>query len=319
MSGCARTCVLWLLGWAGAAAAFYVYLREFGFLEPGIYWASGGAGLCVTLAVGYIIGIITAARERSTLLEANIGTSPTDGKWVAVSGHIHALSPLRAPLSGATVVLYEYKISRVVRGQKGSSEVALYEGKALAPSTIATRQGTIRLLAVPALDVEAEALAHRDALANAERYIAATTFETSDTPKERRSKLEDEWTDDDGNYRRDKYYPPAYDASVDLNACRFHEKVIRQNEVICAFGLYSQQRGGLIPHTNWAKQMRIMRGDVQTVAGQLRSRMIKYAIGVIVFAAIAYGAVRLYEYHARKASQNAIMSAAAAPATCLRG
>jgi hypothetical protein len=34
------------------------------------------------------------------------------------------------------------------------------------------------------------------------------------------------------------------------------------------------------------------------VAAQLRSRMIKYFIGIVVFSAIAYGIVRFYAYKA---------------------
>jgi hypothetical protein len=297
MAGCARTCVLWLLGWAGAAAAFYVYFRGFGILEPHIYWASGGAGLCVAIAVSYVVGIVNSFRERSMLLEASVGATPDDGKWVAVSGHIHALSPLRSPLSATSAAVYEYKISRMVRsGKSGSSEISLYDGKALVPSTIATRHGTVRLLSVPTLDVKPEDLSDQVARANAQRYIEATQFQTRRTPKDKRVGVEQESTDEDGNFRRDDYYPP--ESEVDLAACMFSEKVIRQNEAVCAFGLYSRQRGGLIPHPNWAKQTRIMRGDATTVAGQLRGRMIKYAIGLIIVSAIVYGIVKAYTHYA---------------------
>ena len=300
MAGCARTCVLWLLGWAAAAVGFYVYFREFGILDPQIYWASGAAGLCVTLAGGYLIGIFTASRERKTLLEASIGTPPADGKWVAVSGHIHALSPLRAPLSGASVVYYEYRMSYWVRSGKSSSQVSLYDGKALTPSTIATRQGSVRLLAVPALDLPNEDIATQTAFENAQRYIESTQFQTSDTPKEKRVRMEDESTDDDGSFRRDDYHPPSSGQS--LRDCVFQEKVVKQNEMICAFGIYSQQRGGIIPHPNWAKQTRIMRGDDLSVARQLRNRMLKYALGAVIFAAIAFGITKLYVRHAPHSS-----------------
>lgn len=292
MSGCARTCILWLLGWAGAAAAFYVYLKRFGVLEPQLYMASIGAGLCVAVFVSYVVGVVIAARERSTLLGAVIGTPPQDGKWVAVSGHIRSNTPLRTPLSGQQAIAYEYKIYRMESaGKSGSHEVRYYEGKALAPSTIATRQGSVRLLAVPTLDLASDEVDHPIAVANAQQYIRATTFQTSRTPKDQKIGVEHESTDDDGNFRVDKR--PS-DADVDLDDCHYDEKSIKQGEVVCAFGLYSQQRGGLIPHVNWAKQGRLMRGDANDVARQLRNRMIKYAIGIVIVAAIAYGIVWLY-------------------------
>lgn len=295
MSGCARTCVLWVVGWAVASAASYFYFLRFGILEPGIYWAAGGAGLCVAICISYVVGIWNSWRERATLLDTVAGTSPEDGKWVAVSGHIRSVSPLRTPLSGATAVAYEYKIYRMERSGKSTSEAIYYDGKALAPSTIATRQGTVRLLAVPILDTKEETFDHRTAVANALQYVSSTPFQTSSTPKKEKIGVEHESTDDDGNFRVDKKHR---ENEVDLDDCRYHEKNIKQGEMICAFGLYSQQRGGLIPHPNWAKQSRLMRGDATDVARQLRKRVIKYVIGILVFAAAAYGIVRLYEYNA---------------------
>jgi hypothetical protein len=41
-----------------------------------------------------------------------------------------------------------------------------------------------------------------------------------------------------------------------------------------------------------------MRGDTSAVAAQLRSRIVKYCIGIVVSGAIAYGIVWLYHYKA---------------------
>jgi hypothetical protein len=296
MSGCGRTCILWLLGWAAAAAAFYGYLRRFGVSEPALYLASVGAGLCVAIAASYVLGVIRAARERAALLAAMTGDAPRDGEWAAVAGHIRASSPLRAPLSGESVVAYEYKISKMMGSGKSRSERIFYHGKALTPSTISSRQGTIRLLAVPMMDLRRTEIDAAVAVANAARYIDATTFETTLTPKEEKTTLDHEWTDDDGSFRVDKQ---PNDLEVDLASCDMEEKSVRQGEMVCAFGLYSQQRGGLIPHPNWAKHVRIMRGDAADGARQLRNRMIKFAIGIAIFAAAAYGITRLYEIEAR--------------------
>jgi hypothetical protein len=286
---------LWLAGWAAAAAGFYFYFLRFGILDPQIYWAAGGAGLCTAICIAYVIGIWNSWRERTALLDTVAGTPPEDGQWVAVSGHIRALSPLRTPLSASAAVAYEYKISRMERSGKNTSEVTYYDGKAITPSSIATRQGTVRLLAVPAFDIPEEKIDHRTAVANALQYISATRFQTSVTPKGEKIAMEHEMVDDDGNFRVDKKHR---DNDVDLEDCRYHEKVIKQGEMICAFGLFSRQRGGLIPHANWAKQTRIMRGDATDVARQLRNRIIKYTIGIVIFAAAVYGIVWLYQTNA---------------------
>lgn len=297
MKGCARSCVLWLLGWVAAAGAFFYYfvnLRDFG---PPMYWASAFAGLFVVAAIGYLLGIGMAYRERKLLQDAIAGTPPEDGKWIAVSGTIHSMNPLTAPISGANVVLYEYRIFRHERIGRSTSEMVYYEGKALSPSTIATRQGSVRLLCVPTLhEIPPETVPWQEAVERAKEYVARTAFELMDSSKKRRSRLEEEWTDDDGQFRVDKQRRTG---EADLaDDFRFDEKHVKQGEHICAFGLYSRQRGGLIPHPNWARQTHLMRGDTQKVADRLRSRMVKYSIGAAILSALVYGIVQLYLYQA---------------------
>ncbi|HEX7150191.1 MAG TPA: hypothetical protein VF618_01800 [Thermoanaerobaculia bacterium] len=293
MKGCARGCILWVLGWGAAAGSFYYYfvsLRDFG---PPMYWASAVAGLLVVAAIGYALGIGTAYRERRLLLDAMAGTPPVDGEWAAVSGAIHATTPLTAPFSGQKVVAYEYKVDRHERHGRTSSQVVYFDGKALVPSSITTRHGSVRILCVPAFtDVTAESLDSSHAVKRAQAYLAATEFAHYETSEKRRTRLDEEWTDADGNFRADWQYNTA---QIDLtDNFRLEEKHIKQNEQVCAFGLYSRDRGGLIPHPNWAKHTRLMRGDPSKVAAQLRSRMIRYAVGVVVCSALVYGIVWWY-------------------------
>ena len=295
MKGCARSCLLLLLGWGAAAYAFYSYfvgLHDFG---PPMYWGSAFAGLFVVGAIGYAVGIVTAHRERRMLLDAIAGTPLADGQWVGVSGTIQSTNPLTAPFSQEKVVAYEYKIHRSERVGKSSSDIVYYDGKGLAPSSIGTPQGTVRLLSLPAFtDIEEASLSPSAALQHARDYVTRTAFTIYDTSKKRRERIESEWTDDDGQFRFDRQY---YTREIDLqDRFLFEEKHIRQGEQVCAFGLYSRQRGGLIPHPNWAKQTRLMRGDPANVAAQLRRRMIWYFIGVVVCSALVYGIVRLYHY-----------------------
>jgi hypothetical protein len=295
MKGCARSCLLLLLGWGAAAYAFYRYfvsLHDFG--AP-MYWGSAAAALFVVAAIGYLAGIGTAYRERKMLLDAMAGTPPADGQWAAVSGTIHSTSPLTAPFSDARTVAYEYKIHRSERLGKTMSEIVYFDGKALAPSTIATRQGSVRLLCVPAFtEIEPESTAQSEALQRARTYVAVTAFTIYDTARKRRTRIEEEWTDDDGQYRKDRqHFTREADLTDDFH---FEEKHIKQGEQVCAFGLYSRERGGLIPHPNWAKQTRLMRGDPSKVAGQLRRRMINYFIAAIVCSGVVYAIVWLYHY-----------------------
>jgi len=293
MKGCARTCLLQLIGWAIASDAFFVYFRSLGEL-PALYWAAIGAGLCVMLSIGYAWAIKDLVRERSMLLDAASGAQPQDGRWTAVSGRIHSMHSLRGPLTGEDVVAYEYKMHRVEGSGKSSSDVTYFSGKALVPSTIATRNGSVRLLSVPTFDTPAASLGrYVETLERAREYVAATPFQTRETPKDQRIGMEEEQADDDGNFRLDKQ--TYADREVDLDGMQFEEKHIKQNEVVCAFGLYSQAKGGIIPHPNWAKQTRLMRGDANAVARQIRTRIFKYIIGIVVFGAAAYGVVLIYQ------------------------
>lgn len=308
MKGCARSCLLWLLGWGAAAYAFYFYFTSLHDFGAPMYWGSAAAGLFVVATVGYALGIGTAYRERKTLLDAMTGTPPEDGKWVAVSGTIQTPYPLTAPISGQPAVAYEYKISRDEGSGKGRAEIVYYSGKALAPSTISTRQGTVRLLAVPAFtELDNSEISSANAGENVREYIEQTTFQARDTSKKRREGLEAEWTDDDGQFRSDKQMAGLPDDFP--NNFEFQEKRIQQGEQICAFGLFSRQRGGIVPHPNWSKHTRIMRGDASAVASKLRSRMIKYFVGAVIFAGLAYGIVRLYEYQVAKLAQAPIAGA----------
>jgi hypothetical protein len=89
-----------------------------------------------------------------------------------------------------------------------------------------------------------------------------------------------------------KYYE---ERGVDIGDCQLVEHHIKQGETVCAFGLFSQERHGLIPHPNWAKQTKIMRGDATTVASQLRKRMIWYIVGFFCFSGAVYGIIKIYE------------------------
>jgi hypothetical protein len=291
MKGCARSCLLQLLGWAIASAAYFFYFQSLG-EHAAVWWASIGAGLCTVAAIGYAWAIKGLVGERSMLLDAARGTQPEDGQWIAVSGRIHTMHSLRGPLSGEDVVAYQYRVHRTEGSGKNSSDVTHYEGKAIVPSTIATRTGSIRLLSVPTFDVPPAPLGrYAETVERVRAYVDATPFQTSATPKAERIGMEQESTDDDGNFRLDKC---SSSDEADLNGMQFEEKHIKQDETVCAFGLYSQSRGGIIPHPNWAKQTRVMRGDANDVARQIRTRIIKYGIGIVCFSGAAYAIVRIY-------------------------
>jgi hypothetical protein len=292
MKGCARGCATQLLLWAGLAAAFYVYARSVGRVGADTIPVSITIGLLAAMAVLLMHTAAGAVNERRLLVRAAEGITPGDGEWAAVSGEIRSSAPLRAPLSGETVVAYEYSIGRDQRIGKSTSFMTYFDGKALASSTIVTRTAVVRLLVVPALDVEPANIEQARALSNARDHVREAVFESRDTGRQRAGALEREWADDDGVYHIDKKHSKG---DVDLSdGFRLEERHIKLGETVCAFGVYSAERRGLVPDTTWARPARLMRGAVADGTRSLRGRVIRYVIGSLILGAVAVGGAIAY-------------------------
>lgn len=293
MQGLSRTCLLWLAGFVALVAGAYVYFRglhgETKFLWP----ATIAMAIFLTLVISYAFGIATSLGERRILKAALAGERPGDGRWTAISGHIQSARPLRAPISGGQSVFYRYEIAGRTGGNRDHSTIAThYEGKALAPSVITTTSGTYRLLAVPALEGGAVDVEDAVAVENARAYIASTEFETRDIPKEMATGVVKEWTDDDGEFRVDR---KGSDPEEPLERCSLSEWSVLNGEMVCVFGLYSETRGGIVPHSNWSKQARLLKGSGEAGLGTLSKRVILYTFGIAIFAAAAWALVHFYE------------------------
>jgi hypothetical protein len=284
MKGCARSCLGSLAGCLGIIFAFHFWFEGLGIREDTRVPASIGLGLLATLAISFLLGAVQSMRDRRLLKNALEGVPPVDGQWAGFAGTIRSSSPLTSPLSGQRVVAFKYDIYAFTGSGKNRSKISYYEGSALAPSTISTNLGTYRLLAVPTFDMKLNDVDDATAARNAGAYIEATKFETNDTAKEERQTVEKEWTDDDGNFRRDK----QDGTPADLSECKFAEQIIAQGAQVCVLGLYSQTRGGVIPDPNWAKQTRIIVGDGEDGVRSLGRRIVTYiVVGLVLGAACA--------------------------------
>lgn len=285
MQGCRRACVIQLIQWAGIASAVYLYGRWVGRSGGEALAVSIGVGLLATMSLLVADSALRAAMERRMLRRAARGGALRDGKWTAVCGRISSSAPVRAPLSGELAVAYEYSIGRQVRVGKSTSLQTYFDGKALAASTITTDAGPVRLLSVPTFEVEATHLDAQRALSNAREYVRRASFETRDTASQRTSALEREWTDDDGVFRIDKKHSAS---EVELDArVEFEERHIRPGDVVCAFGVYSSERRGLVPDAQWGRPSRLMRAAATDAARALRGRVIRYLILSLSLAALA--------------------------------
>lgn len=296
MKGCARSLFVQLAGFlATVGAVLFLFDERFG-LPPGkTLGASLFAGFFAWLGWTLLFGIAQPIQERSALRDCLAGKRPADGKRAGVAGTISAAGQaMRAPLSGADCLAYKYEIS-LTRGSGRSRHKAVYfEGIALVPSVITTTSGNYRLLAVPTFDFGGEAIDRRKALRNWEEHVRTAQFE----PESSRRTLEKQWTDDDGAYHCEKRNKTS--GEVPLEECTFREDIITPGDRVYAVGLFSEARGGLVPHPNWARETRIMKGDAESVLRQLKGRIVKYVIGGILCSAAAAGILFAFISNAKR-------------------
>jgi hypothetical protein len=290
LKGCARSCLIGLVGCLVSIAAFVLLFVRLGADPNTLAVPAVGAGLLATLSISSAWSGFDRLRDRRRIRDAIAGQTPVDGKWAGFSGVIRSASPLTSPISGKSAVAFKYSISRRVGSGKSAHTVSYYEGAALASPRVSTNVGTFKLLAVPLFDMAKTEVERNEAVRNAEAYIAATTFETKETPKEERQTAEKEWTDDDGFFRRDRHGADH----ADLALCHLDEQMIAQGAQVCVLGLYSQGKGGIVPDPNWANQTRVILGDGEAGLVRLSTSARRYFIAAFVFAALAAGIAWAY-------------------------
>ncbi len=110
---------------------------------------------------------------------------------------------MKAPFDGSPAVAYAYEVSQVIGSGKSRRHLVHYKGIGLVPSRLLTASGNYQLLAVPDFEGPPQPLSHGEMLANAEKYVATTSFQPRKTSAR---ELEERWSDADGAYRSDVSY-----------------------------------------------------------------------------------------------------------------
>jgi len=210
---------------------------------------------------------------------AERGETPRDGEKIAAIGRIMPNGPtLASPFSKSECVIYDYKIAT----GRTSEDSNLYVGFAQSPSTIQTPYGGVRLLAYADLKVVDSTIPREQALPNAREYIQSTEFRAASIRGSLKELL-DAYKDDDGSIRYDNR---LHDANID--SALFVEKVVRPCDEVCAIGLYSQQRGGIVPNLKspLINQTTLEPGGAEAPLKRARSGAIGYGIGACIFLSI---------------------------------
>jgi hypothetical protein len=286
----AASCLSLVVGAAAALIVFHRWFLSAGKELPQIWPAAIVASLCTILTLALLSNIAMTSVEWAKLRNSVRGRFPDDGKRVVLAGRIRSATPLVSPISATSVVAYKYEMQRQKSVNRTIVTLRDYEGTALAASTIETAVGPFRVLSLPGFDVPKTAPDRKDALRNAEAYVAATIFDRISYGKEEARTLEREWADDDGIYRLDQRGTDE----PDLPACTLNEWIIPQDAAVCVFGRYNRARSGIVPDRRWPNTMRIMLGDATIVAATLASRVVRYTISSIITAGVVVAVCVLY-------------------------
>jgi hypothetical protein len=295
MKGCARSLLLQLGGFLAILAGVFAFLQlRHGLAPARVIGPAFFSALFGWVGLGWLAAIRKPVRERAALAGCLAGRRPADGKWTGIAGTIEAAGALlRSPLTGTECLAYRYEIYLWVGQGRRRTRAVYFEGVALVPSVISTPAGSFRLLAVPEFDFGREDVDPKQALFHWSEHVKTAAFET---PEAARKTLAKQWTDDDGAYRSEKRHP--VEGEIPLEECKYHEDLIKKGDRVYAVGLFSESRGGIVPHANWAHHTRIMKGDPDSILRQLRSRTIRYAIGGVVFLGVAGGILAAFLSHA---------------------
>jgi hypothetical protein len=294
-----KSCLLWLAAYLLLAVAIgeAVHRRYPGNDAAGVFFAGGIGGFLAVIGFGYLFGIPRKISEAFMIRRALNGDSPRDGRRVAAIGRINPISTsLVAPFSRTSCVAYKYEVHS--GGGEDTSGTTIYNGFALSPSAIQGTQGSIRLLAYPALNFEATPVTNSSARQNAAEYFRGATFREYKIGNIRAafSEMMKDFRDDDGSIRTDNRNPGVNESM--LQDALFTEWLLKPGAEICAIGLYDSQRGGLVPDPRAQMEpVTITRGVPAGFTGRAVRSIVGYIIGALIFIGLpVIGLTALYTF-----------------------
>src|SRR3954452_1297000 len=278
----------------GACFASYWYVLHGHVEPPAFWWATGVASFFMWISVSSLQGAFTTARDAMRVSSESSfggygGEQFEDDAIVTVVGHIRAVgSPLRAPFSGKSAVLYNYDIEHIAQAHDGTSEIKDYSGFALAPCAIDSPHGSVRILGFPMLEgFPKTSYDTAEGRKNAAAYLHATELKDMQGfhPGTIFHEVKELLTDDDGQFRKD--WKMTEDR--DLSDKQLREQVVAPGDQVCAIGRWSAAKHGVIPPPG--SVIRLLQGDPQKIVSGLWRKTIGNLIGALIVAAIVNGAV----------------------------
>ncbi len=279
--------------WYGAHELFY---------PPGDWIGAVIASFAIALGIG---GLRKARLERrDAAIIARPEGPARDGERVAIAGTLEPIDAvLKAPLSGAECVLYDYEISHIpelpafvgkAKNQNSQpSPVIDRSGMAMAPVVIRSGLREVRLLAFPGIEGFAWSKLGEGTVERARGYIAATKFEDQsilDVPKQLARV-----TDDRSGCLRVDWKGSSYEQ---LENSKFEERRVARGAKACVIGLYSAKDNAIVPQDN-VGGTRLIRGTREDALSFMRDKgtgsIIAAAFFIAVPAPVTYGVLTIRE------------------------
>ena len=242
------------------------------------------AAVPLWFGITYVWEVVRRIKTSAMIRRALSGEAPRDGQKIAAIGRITPNGEaLVSPFSKTPCVIYDYKIATGFT----SDDSNLYIGARQMPSSIQTRYGAIRLLAHPDLKLKEQTVPREIALPNAQEYIQSAQIRETGIGNITSSlkELMDAYKDEDGSVRYDN---TTLATTQSLDTAVFVEKLVRPGDEVCVIGLYSTQRGGIVPDLNspLINQTTLEPGGGDAPLSRARRGTIGYAIGACIFLGI---------------------------------
>lgn len=304
-----KGCLFWLLLYAVLAALYYAAFRG-RFTPPADRIGALVGALGMLSGIGAVYDFVRTrnqARENRRLLDmARKAEAPVDGQHTAVLGTLVGLGPLLlSPFGRVRCVAYSYGISHRTGGRSigvAGQKVDDFGGYAMAPAGLRTPIGDFRLLGFPVLEGFDTRLTKPGHFTNAGSWLAETAFEDMTGLRAVTAGSGEVLPDDEGAVRRD-WRLAGEDFALVPRRHKLAEAVVRNDEEVCAIGVYSAAAGGLVPDPS--VELKLIRGEQDAVGRRMRRREQPYTPGRItaflVIHALLFGFLLLREPGARAA------------------
>ncbi len=296
-----RGCLLALLQ-LGALIGLYYLIFHGRLIPPADLIGALGGGFGLLLVIGAFRNAWSARKGRALLDLAFTGAPLEDGRRIAVVGPILALgAPIAAPFSDSPCVGCSWDVSHKNTSPASNAknqDVKDFSGFVMTPGVVQAPTGNVRILGFPVLEGFPKEVRRGDAaFKRARAYLESASFETIGVSNAF-SEIEDLILDGDGRIRKD-WRMAGEEFRLDPNLHTLNEQVVKDGQMVCAFGLYSAEKAALVSgYGRGGVGIKLIQGSGESARNILSTKFWQYLMaGVILFLVTHYLLMHLVLLH----------------------